>query len=322
MRWFTSFTLPLLAASIAAQNERTLQLSEPKSGVTVTLPKDWKVGAADKGLIAVNDDRSAMVVLADCAQDFGKPVPDVAKSLQRSKLRDLKIEDAVTVAEADRGALQGLISVKGSGTNEDGDKVTFSAFIVKAGDIAGLAVGAWKDAKQAATVAGILEGICVQNPKSHEGLVLSETQTGASVTIPAGWVTMASKKGLLAWSQDRTAMTLIIRPQEKFDDAVTKASTFLKGHVLEDVEIGKFGEVSATDAVHKAEFARVVGASGKAKDRTDGKPVQLRVLAVQCPELDQGAMVLGAWKDEKGAAAVKKLLESIHVAKEEPAKKQ
>ncbi len=50
-----------------------------------------------------------------------------------------------------------------------------------------------------------------------------------------------------------------------------------------------------------------------AVDRLDEKPVEFTALRIQDVEKDHGAVLFGAWKDDKGAKQVAELMASIKI---------
>ncbi len=316
----STFLLGTVAATAPAQSGPVL-LTEPNSGVSVMLPEDWSFAASEKGLIAASGDKTGLVVLREIDRKFTEAAFDLETSVERGALRDVELDRVVIMLDRERGALEALVHARGSGLDQQGDRVQFALLLVKVGEEGDLVLGAWKNPRQAKTVSDILDSIHVRNPQAAGGLQLSEPETGAAITIPVGWVTMANRKGLLAASVDRGAMALIFRPRADFAAAVAQATVFLRERVFDDVQVGEFGAVKAVDATLGAELGRVMVASGTATDRVDKKPVEFRVLAVKRSDTDEGALILGAWKSEKHKKQVEALLNSIHFAKP-AAKKQ
>ena len=304
----------LLASGLSAQNDESLLLTGRETGVSVMLPKDWSFLAGKKGLAASNEDKSALVLLAELDENFRDSAMDVEETLADGLLTEVVVDKAVILAQRDRGALEGLVRVTGAGIDPHGQKVDFNALIVKVGDTTGIIVGAWKGDDRKEVVEKILEGIHVRSAGGKGGLTLTNTGTGATVTIPKGWITTASPKGLLAFTEDRTAMTLIFRPRDNFAKAVENTRTILRERVFQDIEISDFAEITAA-AANKRGFARVLNASGKAKDRQDQQPVEFEVMMVQRTDKDRGGLILGAWKNADAKAQVAELLSTIRVGK-------
>ncbi len=314
MRLAVSAFVAVLAAGLPAQQDDSLLLTGPETGVSVTLPKDWSFLAAKQGLAATNTDKSALIILAELDENFRDSAMDVEESLADGLLTEVVVDKAVILAKRERGALQGLVRVTGAGVDPHGQKVDFNALFVKVGDTTGIIVGAWKGKDRKVVVEKILEGIHVRSAGGPGGLKLTDTGTGATVTIPKGWVTVASRKGLFAFSEDRAAMTLIFRPRENFAQAVENTRNSLREHVFQDIEISDFAEVQAMDANQRG-FARVLNASGVAKDREDQQPVEFQVMMVQRMDKDRGGLILGAWKNAEAKGEVASLLSSIKVGK-------
>jgi len=325
MRIFTAMlSIALITATAVAQKAEPVELTEPKSGVSVMLPPKWAFVTAKGALIATPEDKSALVVLAQTQQEFGAKEPDVQQSMQRSNLKDLEVESAALIAEDELGGLEALIAVRGSGIDEQGEKVEFSALITKSGDTSGLVLGAWRSEASKKQITAILESLHVKQEKAETaGLALKERGTGAAITMPPGWVTVASRKGIFAVSEKNDAMAWIIRPhkdQKTFEAAVQGARAFLKSKVLDEVEMKELEPID-DPRIKGSKFARLVGADGEAVSRADGKPVKLRVLAAQDEHENNVAVVFGAWKNDKAKAAVESMFRSIKFSRKQPAKK-
>ncbi|MHC5065503.1 MAG: hypothetical protein ACYTG5_16185 [Planctomycetota bacterium] len=218
------------------------------------------------------------------------------------------------VAVDELGAFEQLVAVDGTGiARKDGKPVTFSGLMLRSGDAGALVLGAWKNEMGAKAVGQIMDSLRIERSSEEGGLVLTDTATGATVTVPEGWKTIANRKGLLSVAPERGGMTLILRWAGDFDESVDKAKMVLTGWVFEDIEFSEVGVVEASATGKPLTMA--ITKSGKAIDIIDEKPVQFSVLRLSQPKMNEGALVFGAWKNETNKQAVHEMLSSIKMGK-------
>ena len=309
-------SLPLLLAltlTAAGPQEKTgTILSEPETGATITLPEGWNFASGDEGLVAQSADKRAFILLGSSEKKFDELRADVA-ALVLTRLDDIVLARSVVAGVDERGALEALILADGTGVSKkDGERVDFSALVLKVGDAGALVLGAWKDPAHAELVGRVLDTLHVKQSTGEAGLMMTDVTTGASITFPAGWEVVASKRGILGASKERGALIVVLRWQEDFEKALIKTREGVAAHVFKDIEIGDFGVVEAS---YDKSLGRVVAAYGTAADRIDGKPVEFTALRIQNVTEDQGSAILAAWKDEKSGKQVEKVLASVKLAK-------
>lgn len=289
-------------------------LQDPKSGAAVTLPADWSFATDEHGLLAGNEDGSAMVALASAEKDFETLRTNVQVALV-TRLDQVAVARTTVVAADELGGFEELVVSEGQGVSRrDGKPVRFSALVVRSGDAGGLILGAWKTEAAAKTVESILDTLRVETTAGKGGLVLTNAATGATITIPKGWATIADRKALLTVAPERGGMALILRWAGDFETSVAKAREVLTGWVFKDITLGEFAIV---EAAYDKTLGEVIAADGKAVDVVDEKPVEFNVLRMGLPQKDEGALIFGAWKDEKHAKAVEEMLMSIKLGKPE-----
>ena len=310
--------LPLLlsaslsSAPVQAESQAGVVLHEPTSGATVTLPEDWTFATGEGGLMALSADERAFVLLAAAEKDFEQVRKDV-RALILDRLDGVVVAKTSAEGVNERGALEEVVTVQGKGTSKkDGEAVEFAALLVRSGDAGVLVLGAWKDEVNAERVADVLAGLRVKKSAGEAGLEVTNARTGASVKIPVGWEVVRTRKGMLATCPDGNAMAILIGWQGDFEQSLQKIRGVLLGWVFKQVE---FGEFAVIEASYDKSLGRVVASSGKAVDRVDDRPVEFTALRVQLVDKDEGAVLFGAWKDEKHAKEVEQLMSSLRIAK-------
>lgn len=307
-----SLAATLLATVAFPQAQEGTILHEPHTGATVTLPANWAFTTDDVGMIARSEDMSAMVAMASAEKGFDELRENV-KSFILSRLDEVVVAKTTVVAVDELGAFEQLVAVDGTGiSRKDSEPVTFSGVMLRSGDAGALVLGAWKDEPGAKIVQQIINSLRIEKSAGEGGLVLTSAATGATITVPEGWKTIADRKGLLTVAPERGGMTLVLRWSGDFEKSVEKAKIVLAGWVFKDIS---FGEVTVVEASFDQTLAEAVTASGTAIDIVDEKPVQFCVLRMGLPETDEGALVFGAWKDEKNKKAVHEMLKSIKMGK-------
>ena len=113
-------------------------------------------------------------------------------------------------------------------------------------------------------------------------------------------------------------MAILMNWQGNFEESLEKMRTALLLGVFKEVQIGEFAVIEAS---YDKSLGRVVAASGKAIDRADEKPVEFTAIRIQDVDADHGAVLFGAWKDEKHAKQIAELMASIKIKKPEKQKK-
>jgi len=306
--------LAAAASTTAFQQEGGTILQEPETGATLTLPEGWSFAKSEGAFTALSEDESGFILLAATEQDYDAVREDV-KALILERLDDVAVARSAVVGVDERGSIEALIAVDGTGVSKrDGAAVDFSALVVKSGDAGALVLGAWKTPAHKDEVAAILKDLQVRKSAGKGGLKMTDGTTGANITFPEGWEVAASRKGILAHAPERGAMVLVLRWQEDFEESLAKTRDALLAMVFKDVTLGDF---AVAEASYDKSLGRVVEANGKAIDRVDEKPVDFTVLRVEIVDQDQGGAIFGAWKDEKNAKQVEKIFTSIKLAKPE-----
>ncbi|MFT5049054.1 MAG: hypothetical protein ACI8QZ_000443 [Chlamydiales bacterium] len=309
----------LLVAAVqmgTTQEAHGTTLRDPASGATMTLPAGWSFARGEEGLMAVSEDRNGFILLAATEKNFDEVRVDVA-ALVLTRLDDVVIARTALVGADERGSLEALIAIDGTGTSRmDAAQVDFSAIVMKSGDAGVLALGAWKTAAHAQAVATILHGLHVEKSAGQSGLEMTDSITGASITFPEGWSVIAGRTGILANAPERGAMVMVMRWQDGFEQGLNETRDALLTHVFKDVTLGEFAVVEAS---YGENLGAVVAATGSAVDRMDQKPVDFRALRIQNVSEDRGTAIFGAWKSEQHAKQVQKVLDSITLKKLAPA---
>ena len=302
--------LSALAGSTHAQEDQGLILHEPKSGATLTLPETWSLATSEEGLMSSSEDKRGFVLLVGVDHDF-EAMREGVKALILMRLDNVVVAKTTIVGVNERGALEEIVVATGTGMSKmDGEKVDFMGLVVKSGDAGVLVLGAWKDEANQELVAKILESLHVKKSAGKGGLEITNTKTGASITIPMGWEVVRNRKGMVARDPSGKAMAILMTWQGNFEESLTKIRASLLTWVFKKVEIGEFAVMEAT--YHKS-LGRVVAASGTAIDRLDEKPVEFTALRIQNVDEDHGAVLFGAWKDEEHAKQVAELMASIKI---------
>jgi hypothetical protein len=302
--------LSALAGSTPAQEDQGLTLHEPTTGATLTLPENWSLATGEEGLMSFNDDKRGFVLLVGAEQNFESMRTDV-KALILTRLDDVVVAKTTIQGVNERGALEQLVVATGTGMSRmDGEKVDFMGLVLKSGDTGVLALGAWKDEANKELVTKVLESLHVKESAGKGGLEITNAKTGASIKIPMGWDVVRTRKGLLTTDPSGKAMAILMNWQGNFDESLTKIRASLSTWVFKEIEIGEFAMIEAT---YDKSLGRVIAASGKAIDRMDEKPVEFTALRIQNVDADHGAVLFGAWKDEKSAKQVAELMASIKI---------
>ena len=301
-----AFSTPLQEADKAPG----LTLTEPASGVTVTLPEDWTFTKGDGGLMAHSPERTGFVLLMGAEQNFDQVREDV-KALILQRLTDVVVVRTTLEGVGANGALEEIVSVQGQGISKvDGELVDFAGLLVESGDTGSLLLGAWKNEASEAQVAQILASLHIRESVGEAGLEITNAAAGASVKIPAGWDVLRNREGLFATCPHGSGMVVMMGWQENFEESYDTVRSVLLGWVFKEVTIG---EVAVIEAAQADRTGVVVAANGTAIDRADDKPMELTMLRIERKDKDQGAVLFGAWKDEEHAQEVAALLKSLQI---------
>lgn len=300
----------VLAANVAlAQVKLVREISEPQSGVTVSLPRDWNVAAGKNGLLAAPEDKRAFVILFQTKDRFEEAVWKLRASLRGDVFRDVEVEKMAILVEKDRGGYEAAVVFEGKAVmRKDGAPARFAGIVVKSGEKGGLVFGAWKDAAHAKEVRAILDGVKVRMPGGKGGLILRNRKTGASIQLPEHWGVLAGRKGLLAAANDKQGMVIIAATPESFEGSIDKVRAHVSKKALDGVKLGEFEEYAVDDGVGLTEV-RV--ARGKAKDRKDDSPVEFAVVVAELVKGDGGILVLGIWKNKEQHEHIKKMMRTL-----------
>lgn len=294
-----------------------LTLSEPASGVTLTLPEDWTFAKGDGVVMAGSADEGGFVLLAGADKNFAQVREDV-KALILQRLDDVVVARSTTEGVGQTGALEEIVTVVGSGTSKrDGSAVDFAGLLVQSGETGVLALGAWKSEANGLVVAEVLKSLHIRKSAGEKGLVVTNAATGTSVTIPAGWDVLRKREGLFATCPHSSAMVVMMGWQDNFEESFVGVRSALLSWVFKDVKIGEF---AAVEASYNESLGVVVAANGTAVDRGDNQPMTFTMLRVERPDMDQGAVLFGAWKDEEHAREVATLMQSLKIKAEQDSK--
>jgi hypothetical protein len=290
------------------------ELFDNATGVAITLPDNWEFFTDKNNLRAFSEDRSAMVFMMATAESFEKRLLTVEETTGERFFKDVEFEEATILMGVDRGALEEAVFLRGTAVDrKDGQGVRFAAMLIKSGETAELVFGSWKDRKHRDMVRYIVQSVRVRMPELESGLVLTDKQTGATITIPDQWSVHGARGGLLAYSPDRGAMTLIINCDEEFRAKRNQVRDILAERVFESTKVGKLTEFIATDPKG---FEKLLAADGTAKDRVTGEATEFRVIvAERLGEQDSGLLVLGAWKTDAYKEMVRTTLKSLRFKK-------
>jgi hypothetical protein len=285
-------------------------LHEPTSGATLTLPSDWTFATREGALVATSPSGNGFVLIAGAERKFETIRQDVA-GLIATRLDDVAIATTQAAARNERGALEQIVVVRGTGTSRiDGQTVDFAGNLVQTGETGALVLGAWKDEAHATVVTKTLRSLRVRKTAGEKGLEITNMATGASVKIPAGWDVVRSRNGLLTTSPDRAATALLLPWQDNFEKTMEKVRGNLLTWALKDVVIGEFG---VAEAEFHESLGTVLAATGTAVDRMDSTPVEFSVVRLQLADTDQGAAMIGIWKNAERSAELQRMIRSIRV---------
>jgi hypothetical protein len=141
------------------------------------------------------------------------------------------------------------------------------------------------------------------------GAILVESKTGATVVLPQGWSSVKTDEALQAVSDDGSAYVLLAAAEKKFDEIGADVRAAILAH-LDDVTVETTAVVGVDE---RGALEGLVTANGTGISKRDGAEVEFAALVVRSGEA--GALALGAWKDEKRAEQVAKILEGLRIEK-------
>lgn len=304
----------LLASMPVAGQVGERELFDNATGVAISLPGNWEFFTDKNNLRAISEDGSAMVFMMAMEESFEKRLLTVEETAGRRFFKDVEFTEATILMGSDRGALEEAVFLRGTAVDrKDGEAVQFAGMLIKSGETAEMVFGSWKDKKHRDIVRHIVQSVRVRLPELESGLVLTDKQTGATITIPDQWSVHGARGGLLAYSPDRGAMTLIIRCDEEFRAKRNDVRDILAQRVFGSTKVGKLTEFIVTDPKG---FERLLAADGTAKDRVTGEPIEFMVIvAERLGEQDSGLLILGAWKTDAYREMVRTTLGSLRLKK-------
>lgn len=148
-----------------------LEVGDPATGATLTLPPGWRSSVSRQGLVAGAPERRALVVIVPWRDGFDAAAAKVRDRLLQAELKDVEL-GRFGIAEASYSRSLGQV-ISASGTaidRQDQQPVTFTALRVERLDLdRGSAVfGAWKDEQHAREVAALLESIEIRKREKTE----------------------------------------------------------------------------------------------------------------------------------------------------------
>ena len=149
-----------------------------------------------------------------------------------------------------------------------------------------------------------------QDAKAMGGTILHEPETGASLTLPAGWEFATGEGGLIATSADKRGFVLLAAAEENFEQVQADVRALVLTR-LDNVTVAR-SEVQGID--ERGAIEALIQAVGEGVSRIDGGRVEF--LAVVAKAGDGGALALGAWKDEANAKIVAEIMEGFHIQDE------
>jgi hypothetical protein len=288
------------------------ELFDRATGVAITLPENWEFFTNKNNLRAFSEDRSATVFMMATEGRFGEKVLTVEETAGKRFFRNVEFIEATILMGRERGALEEAVFLSGKAVDrEDGQPVQFAAMLVKSGDSGELIFGSWKDREHRDIVRQIVQSVRVRLPELESGLVLTDKRTGATITIPEQWTVHGARGGLLTYSPDRGAMTLIVRCNEGFQAKRNQVRDVLTQRVFESATVGKLTEFIVADSKG---FGKLLAANGTATDRVTGEPAEFMVIvAERLDEQDSGVLILGAWKTDAYQEVVRITLKSLRL---------
>ena len=305
-------TAALLASMPVAGQVGERELFDSATGVAITLPANWEFLTTKNNLRAFSEDRSATVFMMATQDKFEKKLLAIEETAGSRFFKDVEFAEATILMGRERGALEEAVFLSGNAVDrQDGEPVQFAAMFVKSGDAGELVFGSWKDREHRDIVRQIVQSVRVRLPELESGLVLTDKQTGATITIPEQWTVHGARGGLLTYSPDRGAMTLIIRCDEDFQAKRNQVRDILTQRVFESAKVGKLTEFITADSKG---FGQLLAADGTATDRVTGEPAEFMVIvAERLGEQDSGVLILGAWKTDAYQEVVRTTLKSLRL---------
>jgi hypothetical protein len=293
------------------------ELFDSATGVAITLPADWEFFTEKNSLRAFSEDRNAMVFMTATERRFEEVLLQIEKTAGTRYFKDIEFTESTILLDEQRGALGGAVFLRGTAVDRvDDEPVHFAAMFVKSGSVGEFVFGSWRTNKHRDMVHDIVQSVRVRMPELESGLVLKDTATGATITLPDQWFVHGTRTGLMAYSPDRGAMTLIIKSDKDFRATRSHVRDILKERVFESVKVGRMSDFTA---VHPKGFIKLMTADGTLKDRVTGEPAEFMVIAAErVAEQDSGVLILGVWKSEEYQQMVRKSLESLRLEKAFP----
>jgi len=141
------------------------QLTDKKTGATITIPDFWSVAAYRTGLFAFDPDRQAMALIIICEDDFEATRLRARAILTQRVFTDIRIGKFAAFAAIDTRGLGQVLAAQGTARDRiDGTPAEFMVIVAEQleQDKGLLIVGAWKDQEQKAIVRKTLQSLHVK----------------------------------------------------------------------------------------------------------------------------------------------------------------
>jgi hypothetical protein len=302
----------ILAMTGPALADKGIEMFDPATGTSVTIPEDWEFAGEGDRLLAWSPGRSAMIFLVEAGDDFEDEAMRIDQVVNEHLLSNVVIDRANILLAADRGALAGAVAAEGRGISRlDGLTVSFFSLLVKGaeGD-GGLLVGAWKDVAFEPMVRNIVNSVQVRQPEMEAGLELRDKRTGAAVKLPSNWSVFSARHGLVTVEPDGNAMAILMAPEKNHREIVATIRYILREAVFTDIRIGDFVAVTGTGIRGTGE---IVQATGTAKKRSDGADVEFMALVAEHVEKNRGVLIVGAWTEPAYKTQVERMLKTLEL---------
>ena len=146
--------------------------------------------------------------------------------------------------------------------------------------------------------------------QEEAGTILHEPESGATLTLPAGWsFAKGGDGGFVAFSEDERGFILLASTEKPFEEAREDVKALILGR-LDDVTVAKTTVVGMDE---RGSLEAMIAANGKGISKRDGEEVEFSALFLKSG--DTCALALGAWKSPEHAEAVATILAGLHVKK-------
>ncbi len=145
--------------------ESGLQLTDKKTGATITIPEEWSAYAYRTGLFAFNPDRRAMTLIVMSDDDFQETRQQARAILAEKIFTDIRIGRFSAFTVMNKQGFGQVVAATGTARGRlDGEPAEFIAIVAEQPeqDSGVLVIGAWKDEEHKNVVYKTLESLRVK----------------------------------------------------------------------------------------------------------------------------------------------------------------